>query len=535
MTFVGGSVSQNFPDIFKNLIELKDLMQCSCCNEHMNTPVTLWSCDHVFCEKCITSCTSCPECNMPAWPEDISKNRRLQNISSLCNQLENCLYKTFSLSHETKFQNPNTDITCTDALRQKNSFLKRSKKTDCLITDFETKRKKPETVVSKNLNITKTVTTPKRNVTPKSGSQSLQKNMKGETPLHLAAMLGDLIKVENYLKTKVNVNAKDHAGWTPLHEACNQGHVKVVEKLLDAGAFIDIPGYENETPLIDAVSNNRLSVVELLLKRGANVFLRNSAGKTALDLASNSKVRSLISQFVTSSSLSEEDDSFSKDRPDNIIIGFSSSTNLKKIKSLCKLVGASLSHQNAFGCTHFIVSFNNELKTVRSLKYLQAMASGAWIVTEKWVEKCLDSKGWVNELNFQVKGCYEDALLEGPMQSRKAKIKCLPRLFDGCHFFLFGRFSSPLPSKPQLIELIKEAGGLILNREPKPDNDIIQSCQKVPYHACPNKPEYYFTYYIVYDPSQKFLPRTIRLGKVCTVSALWVLDCLSQFKICDIL
>ena len=171
---------------------------------------------------------------------------------------------------------------------------------------------------------------------------------------------------------------------------------------------------------------------------------------------------------------------------------------------------------------------------MRNLSYLQAMAAGAWILSESWVDKCLEMKKWISERSFLIKGAYDDQRLDGPLHSVAAKLKCFPRLFDGCHFFVYGNFSSPLPTKAQLVELLKMCGGQILSREPKYDSDIVQSCRKVPYHAIPDTPQYYYTYYIVYDPSQKYLPRPIHLGKVSTVPVSWVLDCISEFRVRDI-
>lgn len=530
---------QKFPDILKSIQGLKELMQCINCEQHMNSPVTLWSCNHVFCENCLENKTVCPKCNLPTWPEDTSKNRRLHNISLLCSQIESSLNRTASLSTKKDQSSSAKDSFETEKknVNQKeiSTRLKRPKSSHLTKTDSNSKRKRNEKENCSKKSVSKIKKESKGFITPKTKTRSFSKNVKGETLLHIAAMSGDLAEVEKCIKNINDVNTKDNAGWTPLHEACNQGHVAVVEKLLNAGALIDIPGYENDTPLIDAVNNNRIDVVKLLLNHGANVYLRNSAGKTAVELAQTSEMRSIISEYLTSQSLHPKNEILLKTKSDNIKIAFSSSINLKKVKSLCRAINASLAQQNVFKCSHLILPYNDELKAVRSLKYLQAMAVGAWIVNEKWIEKCLDSQSWVNELSFQIKGCYEDTIFDGPLRSRKAKLECVPRLFDGCHFFLSGRFSSPLPSKQQLIDMIKEAGGIVLNREPKPDNDIIQSCQKVPYHACPDTPQFYFTYYIIYDPSQKFLPRSVRLGKVCTVSASWVLDCVSQFKICDLL
>uniref|UniRef100_S4RZ01 RING-type domain-containing protein n=1 Tax=Petromyzon marinus TaxID=7757 RepID=S4RZ01_PETMA len=122
-------------------------------------------------------------------------------------------------------------------------------------------------------------------------SEVLKKNRKGETPLHVAAIKGDIDGVEHLLENGANPNIKDNAGWTPLHEACNHGHARVVELLLDHGAFINAPGYENDSPLHDAVSNGHTHVAGLLVGRGADQHALNMLGLKPLDYANSEEMR----------------------------------------------------------------------------------------------------------------------------------------------------------------------------------------------------------------------------------------------------
>ncbi|KAK3542787.1 hypothetical protein QTP70_002990 [Hemibagrus guttatus] len=98
----------------------------------------------------------------------------------------------------------------------------------------------------------------------------MKRNHKGETPLHLAAIKGDVEMTRELLEQGADPNLKDHAGWTPLHEACNLGHVGVVELLLQQGALINTPGYDNDSPLHDAVRNGHTAVAKVLLRHGAS-------------------------------------------------------------------------------------------------------------------------------------------------------------------------------------------------------------------------------------------------------------------------
>ena len=519
---------------------LQKVLQCAACNKQMKTPVTLWSCDHAFCKSCIEHHTKCPTCNLPAWAQDQTTNRRLENISSLCNQLEYNLKNPKPKNDSLPTSSTTLKISDVPVPKRKKLACKKAPVRKRKISSSSVSNSKQPSTCNKHSRAS-LLQTNKENKQNQKHNHSLKpsakriasKNARGETPLHIASMQGKINDVVDLLGKNADVNVKDNAGWTPLHEACNQGHIKIVEKLLDSGAFIDIPGYENDTPLIDAVNNDRVEIVKLLLKRGANVNLRNSDGKTAFDLVQTPAMKAAVSSYLAEKSLPSDEEILVSLQPDLINITFYGEYDVQKAKGLKKMLNAKISTDCA-GCTHFVVPFCPELKVKRTLKYFQAMASGSWIVHDKWVDRCLAMKSWTCEQNFLIKGTAEDQVTDGPLRSVSSRLKCLPKLFDGCHFFLYGSFSSPLPTKTQLSDLLKNSGGQILSREPKHDSDIVQTCRKVPYHARPDTPQFYFTYYIVFDPSQKYLPRPVRLGKVCTVSASWILDCVSQFMICDI-
>lgn len=133
--------------------------------------------------------------------------------------------------------------------------------------------------------------------------RSRDRNERGETPLHLAAIKGDVEQVCKLLAHRADPNVADFAGgqlytvcqqeyqlffavgWTPLHEACNHGWYEVAFRLVQAGANVNAKGLDNETPLHDAAVNGHLKLVKLLVEKGADIYAKNSKGKTPVDIA----------------------------------------------------------------------------------------------------------------------------------------------------------------------------------------------------------------------------------------------------------
>lgn len=101
--------------------------------------------------------------------------------------------------------------------------------------------------------------------------RSKDRNERGETGLHVAAIKGDQETVKKLLEHGMSPNVPDNAGWTPLHEACNHGHFAVAVTLVKFGANVNAKGLGDDTPLHDAairfvlLSNHIYFIIELIL------------------------------------------------------------------------------------------------------------------------------------------------------------------------------------------------------------------------------------------------------------------------------
>ncbi|KAL5467546.1 hypothetical protein EMCRGX_G031794 [Ephydatia muelleri] len=143
---------------------------------------------------------------------------------------------------------------------------------------------------------------------PRSSSEAIRgriqrRNERGETPLHVACIKGDLKQVTALVGQGAEINATDNACWTPLHEACNHGHVQVVIYLLEKGANVNAEGMGGDTPLHDAVLNQHTEVIQALLNHGADPSKCNEDGKRPLDVCKEASIASLLEAVVQNDAL----------------------------------------------------------------------------------------------------------------------------------------------------------------------------------------------------------------------------------------
>uniref|UniRef100_A0AC11CJJ0 BRCA1 associated RING domain 1 n=1 Tax=Ovis aries TaxID=9940 RepID=A0AC11CJJ0_SHEEP len=137
------------------------------------------------------------------------------------------------------------------------------------------------------------------------------------------------------------------------------------------------------------------------------------------------------------------------------------------------------------------------------------------------VKACLQSKECEQEEKYEIP--------EGPQKSRLNREQLLPKLFDGCYFYLGGTFKHH--PKDNLIKLVAAGGGQILIRKPKPDSDVTQTINTVAYHAKPDSDQRFCTQYIIYEDLSNYRPERVRQGKVWMAPSSWFIDCVMSFEL----
>lgn len=124
------------------------------------------------------------------------------------------------------------------------------------------------------------------------------------TKLHKAVYLNNEEKVIRYLEAaekslskekdkknqnrsrKYNVNALDSCNRSPLHLAAVNGNLSIIRRLLAAGAAVNVQDSEGRTPMIKAIECAHTEVLQVLIETGADVDLADrEKGNTALHTA----------------------------------------------------------------------------------------------------------------------------------------------------------------------------------------------------------------------------------------------------------
>lgn len=99
------------------------------------------------------------------------------------------------------------------------------------------------------------------------------------TPLITATRVGNELAVEALLQNGASPHVREaDSQWTPLHCAAMYGDVDIVRRLIDAGANVDSASALGETALHVATASANVAVVDTLLRAGADANASSDKG-----------------------------------------------------------------------------------------------------------------------------------------------------------------------------------------------------------------------------------------------------------------
>ncbi|KAK9696458.1 Ankyrin repeats (3 copies) [Popillia japonica] len=450
-------------DITQELQELKQAFSCKKCNNLLSKPITLNTCGHSLCESCLD-------------------NKKLQCL--ICK----CPYNEIDIT-----ESPDAD-TVVQCIQNIESILNRTAKENLSVT------------MEKSFEIVMIQTRMKR-------------NHQGETALHLACKRGQLNKVQELIKSGVDINATDWGNWSPLHEAVHGNHYDCVELLLKSRALIDIPGGFYTTPLHKAISCEKDNIVELLLKYGADKEAIDQAGQTPLEYVVDKKKLTHYKKIISDAAY------IPKVYIDKDIVAYSRKLSRERITFLnnhgVKFVN-ELDFRLKNEATHLIM-----LDNVLAVEVLLAIVKGIFVVNESWMS-ILPPKVLAFECIPKKYRCAIQNSIENNLQRK-------PRLFTDINFHIINHESeveiyNMNVKKTDLRSLIEAGGGKVVLRSPALRTVENEMC--LPYHARNSEQLKQCCNYIIYDVHNEPV-LMYNMKELQHRSSKWLIDCILQFKILD--
>lgn len=119
-------------------------------------------------------------------------------------------------------------------------------------------------------------------------------------PLHYAILHNDFGNVQNHLKqgNRATINSVDSYQITPLHLAAINGNIRIAQFLLAHGANANAEDINGNSPLHVALGNKNSELAQLLVIYGADHNQKNDLNKTPLQLPCHSFQEVMAKEFL---------------------------------------------------------------------------------------------------------------------------------------------------------------------------------------------------------------------------------------------
>lgn len=163
--------------------------------------------------------------------------------------------------------------------------------------------------------------------------------------------------------------------------------------------------------------------------------------------------------------------SASEQAPQKVVLcttGIDSKFHLdQKLEKLLECGDVTLSCGFTSDVTHLLVSTapRNNVMQQRTMKYMQALAKGIWIVSTKWLEDCLAAHRLLPEQDYEVRGNIKAYVEHAPRRARLAQMNETSLPLVDFKVLLCDPFPLPGPAKSDLEYLVTGCGGSVLSMQ----------------------------------------------------------------------
>eukprot|EP01100_Stratorugosa_tubuloviscum_P014029 TRINITY_DN726_c1_g2_i1.p1 TRINITY_DN726_c1_g2~~TRINITY_DN726_c1_g2_i1.p1 ORF type:complete len:134 (-),score=71.28 TRINITY_DN726_c1_g2_i1:83-484(-) len=123
------------------------------------------------------------------------------------------------------------------------------------------------------------------------------------------AKRGQIVQVEELIRSGLKDNQKDAVGNSALHWAAAGGYIEIATLLIrNAQSQVNLKNASGDTPLHKAAWKNQFEMSQFLLSNGADLDAANSEGQTPVALARNKELRNLLSPPIEVNEFDDDDD-----------------------------------------------------------------------------------------------------------------------------------------------------------------------------------------------------------------------------------
>lgn len=270
-------------------------------------------------------------------------------------------------------------------------------------------------------------------------------------------------------------------------QVAQTGNIDIARILIENEAEINVASECKTLPIHDAVQAGHPEIIRLLLEHGADPNKLNNEGQSALDLANYSEViKSIVTEFTSKPrpssviSITSANASLPPISSENLVLMSSSlkGADVQAFNNCATLLGAKTTSRFDQKVTHLIVTCDESGNTQRTLKFLQCVAAGCWIVSVGWAHKCLAQGHRVDEAPFEARGCRQFPANGAPRAAREARAHEAPGLFSGFSIYFAPQPAGApqlVPSMEELAKMCENSGAKVLQCEPMQGGGPVRS------------------------------------------------------------